>query len=97
MQGLKSLLISRKFWLTLLGLAGPIYMYATHAPGMTPQILAGLLVAAFAALQGGIAIEDHGAKGAPTLNAAGGDVVTNVAAPLIPADRPTVPALESSK
>ena len=91
-QMLLALLNSRKFWLTVLSLGASVALYVKG--GLSAPQLADVLAASVAALVLAIAHEDSGSKSAT--QAAGGNIV-NVSAPVVPAERPTVPALEESK
>lgn len=70
MQGLKSLLVSRKFWLTVISVAGSVALYFRHA--ITAEQLANVFTAAGGVLVIAIAHEDNGTNAAPVVSAVGG-------------------------
>lgn len=63
---MSSLLKSRKFWLCVVSIACTLVMLATKQ--LTGVQAETAIVAALGVLKLGIAIEDNGAKGAPTVN-----------------------------
>ena len=83
-----ALLVSRKFWLTAISAVTYVILYTRH--GIDAVQLADVLAASVGVLVLAIAHEDAGAKS--STQAAGGNI-TNIA-PTIPAERPTVPALD---
>jgi len=88
MQLLKSLLTSRKFWLTVISLASAIGAYVHHDIA-APQ-LANIIAGSVAVLVIAIAHEDNGTNSAPQVVTGGPTTVVSPDA-TIPIDVPSIP------